>query len=70
MGVQPSLSKARHWAQRALEAAPDAKAKAEATKMLTEVQGLQAQYSDSTWAAMLQAQLDSIQGNGLGERDG
>jgi hypothetical protein len=67
IGVQPSLSKARHWAQRALEAAPDAKKKAEAAKMLAEVQGFQAQYSDSAWAAALQVQFDSLQGSSIGE---
>jgi hypothetical protein len=66
LGVTPVLSKARHWAQPALETAPNAKEKAVAVKMLAEIQDHQRQFSDSSWAALLQAQFEGMQNGELG----
>jgi hypothetical protein len=67
MGNQPSLSKARHWAQRALEAAPDVKAKTQAAKLLADVQEKLAQFSEDAWAAMLQTHWGCLTNSDVGE---
>jgi hypothetical protein len=67
IGFKPSLSKARHWAQRALEAAPNAKKKAKAATLLADIQDKQAHFSDSAWAATVQAEFERMQDVGTGE---
>uniref|UniRef100_A0A383WBQ3 MYND-type domain-containing protein n=1 Tax=Tetradesmus obliquus TaxID=3088 RepID=A0A383WBQ3_TETOB len=65
-GTPASLSKAKLWAQRALDAAADAEAKRDAQITLQDVQGKMLQYGEDQWRATVQHSWESLQDGGAG----
>jgi hypothetical protein len=67
IGTPASLSKAKHWAQLALEAAVDAGAKADAQKMLGETQSKLQQFGEESWRSMVKMNWEMMNDGHVGE---